>query len=128
MMFFAGYFAFPWLAFIARRASRRTAIVLGVLLLCAMLPEPLLPFFEDGNAEISVLNYYGILWAAAFPVALGVVNRRSFEGTFIFTLILCSFFPLMSILGIFLVPIVWIYVGLVAGIGWLAERSLFGRK
>lgn len=128
MMFFAGYLAFPWLAFIARRASRRTAIVLGVLLFCAMLPDPLLPFFDDGNSEISILNYSGILQAAAFPVALGVVNRRSFEGTFIFTSILCSLFLLTSILGIFLVPLVWIYTGLVAGIVWLAERSLSGRK
>ena len=45
-----------------------------------MLPDPLLPFFEDGNSEISVLNYCGILWAAAFPVALGIVPRRSFGG------------------------------------------------
>lgn len=127
-MFFAGYLAFPWLAFIARRASRRTAIVPGVLLFCAMLPDPLLPFFDDGNSEISILNCSGILQAAAFPVALGVVNRRSFEGTFIFTLILCSLSLLTSVLGIFLVPLVWIYTGLVAGIVWLAERSLSGRK
>lgn len=121
-LFLYGFLTFPWLTFIARNTSRGVSLILAILLLCIMLPEPLMSFFDVGSDKAAWLHYFGFLWAFGFAFAIYAVTGRSFEGTFILLLVVSSSFLIMTLLGIFLVPFLWVYLGFVAGIAWLFEK------
>ena len=133
-LFVYSFLAFPWLAFIARRSSRGTAAILAVLLFCAMLPGPVMPFFgaEYGEApffgteygDATWLHYFAFLWSFGFAFLLYAVNGHSFGGTFIFLLVVCSTFLATTFWGVLLIPFLWLYLGFAAGIVWLIERFL----
>lgn len=124
-LFVYSFLAFPWLAFIARRSSRGTAAILAVLLFCAMLPGPVMPFFVTEYGEATWLHYFAFLWSFGFAFLLYAVNGHSFGGTFIFLLVVCSTFLATTFWGILLIPFLWLYIGFAAGIVWLIERFLF---
>lgn len=123
-LFVYSFLAFPWLVFIARRSSRWTAAILAVLLFCAMLPGPVMPFFSAEFGGATWLHYFAFLWAFGFAFLLYAVNRHSFGGTFIFLIVVCSAFLATTFWGILLIPPLWLYLGFVAGIVWLIERFL----